>query len=90
MTKAEGKPHLLIQIEQSQQPILSPRLLSPSSPCCRHLYLQSLKHCYLFNACKPKFMDAVMAACRADMFMPDVQVRSQKRKAPWVTEGDSG
>ena len=45
-------------------------------PYCRHLYLQSLKHCYLFNACKPKFMDAVLASCRTDLFLPNVQLVS--------------
>ena len=44
---------------------------------CRHLYLECLKHCYLFHSCKPKFLDAVISACRADMFMPDVQLISE-------------
>ncbi|GAX76940.1 hypothetical protein CEUSTIGMA_g4387.t1 [Chlamydomonas eustigma] len=40
----------------------------------RHLYLDSLKRCYLFKSCKPKFLDALMALCKADMFMPDVEM----------------
>ena len=43
--------------------------ISSSPLSCRHLYQVALRDCYLFQGCKPKFLDAVMAACRADMFM---------------------
>ena len=52
-------------------------ILCASRPFTRHLYLECLKHCYLFDSCKPKFLDAVISACRADMFMPDVQLISE-------------
>lgn len=42
----------------------------------RHLYLDPLRQCYLFKRCKPKFMDAVLASCRTDLFMPNVQLVS--------------
>ena len=42
----------------------------------RHLYLDPLHQCYLFKRCKPKFMDAVLASCRMDLFMPNVQLVS--------------
>lgn len=41
---------------------------------CRHLYLGTLQKCYLFGGCRPEFLDAVLAACRTDQFMPDVRM----------------
>lgn len=45
----------------------------------RHLYLQAIKNCYLFKGCKQKFLDAVLAVMRVELFMPMVQI---------LTEGD--
>ena len=41
---------------------------------CRHLYLGILQKCYLVGGCRPEFLDAVLAACRTDQFMPDVSM----------------
>lgn len=44
--------------------------------CCdprRHLYLEPLRECYLFKTCKPKFLDAILAVCRTELFMPNVR-----------------
>ncbi len=43
----------------------------------RHLYMQPLRQCYLFKKCKAKFLDAILVACRTDLFMPDVQLISE-------------
>ncbi|GLC57329.1 hypothetical protein PLESTB_001212500 [Pleodorina starrii] len=45
----------------------------------RHLYLAPVRNCYLFRGCKQRFLDAVLAACRVELFMPGVQI---------VVEGD--
>lgn len=45
----------------------------------RHLYLEPLRDCYLFTSCKAKFLDAILAICRTELFMPNVQI---------ITEGD--
>ncbi len=43
----------------------------------RHLYMQPLRQCYLFKKCKAKFLDAILMACRTDLFMPGVQLISE-------------
>ena len=40
----------------------------------RHLYLAPMQQCYLFADCKQKFMDALLAAARMELFMPQVRV----------------
>ena len=39
----------------------------------RHLYQSQLHRCYLFADCKPKFLDAVLAAARVELFMPQAR-----------------
>ena len=41
----------------------------------RHLYQSQLHRCYLFADCKPKFLDAVLAAARVELFMPQARAR---------------
>ncbi|GAX84453.1 hypothetical protein CEUSTIGMA_g11873.t1 [Chlamydomonas eustigma] len=43
----------------------------------RHLYLQPLRHCYLFKRCKPKVLDSILAVSRTELFMPNVQLISE-------------
>lgn len=38
----------------------------------RHLYQAPMQHCYLFADCKQKFLDALLAAARVELFMPQV------------------
>lgn len=38
----------------------------------RHLYQTPMQQCYLFADCKQKFLDALMAAARVELFMPQV------------------
>jgi hypothetical protein len=38
----------------------------------RHLYLHHAAGCYLFSSCRPKFMEALLAAGRVELYMPQV------------------
>ena len=38
----------------------------------RHLYQAPMQNCYLFADCKQKFLDALLAAARVELFMPQV------------------
>ena len=38
----------------------------------RHLYLDQLHKCFLFADCKLKFLDALLAGARVELFMPQV------------------
>ncbi len=39
----------------------------------RHLYLDQLHKCFLFADCKLKFLDAILAGARVELFMPQVR-----------------
>ena len=41
----------------------------------RHLYQEPMQSCYLFADCKQKFLDALLAAARVELFMPQVRDR---------------
>jgi len=41
----------------------------------RHLYLDQLHKCFLFADCKLKFLDALLAGARVELFMPQVRSR---------------
>ena len=41
----------------------------------RHLYLDQLHKCFLFSDCKLKFLDAILAGARVELFMPQVRWR---------------
>ncbi|KAK9804415.1 hypothetical protein WJX72_011623 [[Myrmecia] bisecta] len=43
----------------------------------RHLYLSQVKKCYLFGHCTQKFLDALLAAARVDLYMPRVDILSE-------------
>jgi hypothetical protein len=36
------------------------------------MYLEPIQKCAIFKSCKRKFLNAVMATCRTEMFMPNV------------------
>lgn len=38
----------------------------------RHLYMEPLSTCYVFQGCSPLFLDSVMMACKVELFMPKV------------------
>jgi len=40
----------------------------------RHLYLDQLHKCFLFADCKLKFLDALLAGARVELFMPQVRL----------------
>ncbi|GAX80356.1 hypothetical protein CEUSTIGMA_g7795.t1 [Chlamydomonas eustigma] len=42
-----------------------------------YLYLEPIQRCSLFHNCKRKFLNAVMGACRTEMFMPNIQLLSE-------------
>jgi hypothetical protein len=49
------------------------------SCCCRrrilrHLYSRQLRSTYLLAGCKQKFIDALLAVARIDMYMPEEDV----------------
>ena len=44
----------------------------------RHLYEEPLRSCYLFTGLKAKFLDALMASCRTDLFLPHVRILPHK------------
>ena len=39
------------------------------------MYEVPLRNCSLFSSLKPKFLDALMASCKTDMFLPHVRAR---------------
>ncbi|GAX83177.1 hypothetical protein CEUSTIGMA_g10603.t1 [Chlamydomonas eustigma] len=43
----------------------------------RHLYLPQIQHCYLFKGAKQKLIDAILAAGRVELYMPQVEVVSE-------------
>jgi hypothetical protein len=59
----------------------------------RHLYLEQLRTCYLFQGCRQKFLDAVLSIAKIELFMPKVRAPPalwQKwRKVAWkeITPG---
>ena len=49
------------------------------SRCCRrrilrHLYSRQLRSTYLLGGCKQKFIDALLAVARIDMYMPEEDI----------------
>lgn len=47
-------------------------VLIPSLHFNRHLYMDPLSTCYMFEGCSPLFLDSVMMACKVELFMPKV------------------
>ena len=43
----------------------------------RHLYLSHIQRCYLFKGVKQKLLDALLAAGRIELYMPQVEVVSE-------------
>ena len=42
----------------------------------RHLYLQTLEKCYLFEGCKLRFFDQLLSKAKIEILMPDVRRRA--------------
>lgn len=40
----------------------------------RHLYLSPLAESYMLRSCKQRFLDALLAAARVELFMPKVSL----------------
>ena len=66
--------------EASDEQVLAIYPTSIRRRILRHLYLDSLKRCWLFNGCRQKFMDAILAAARVELFMPKVRNKSLQGK----------
>ncbi len=43
----------------------------------RHLYLGQIQRCYLFRGAKQKLLDALLAAGRVELYMPQVEIVSE-------------
>ena len=43
----------------------------------RQLYLPCIQGCYLFNGVKPRFIDALLAVARVELYLPQVEIISQ-------------
>ncbi len=70
------RQHLELHFESEQSSDDKVLAIYPSAirrRVLRHLYLEPLRQCYLFKRSKPKFMDALLASCRTDLFMPNVR-----------------
>ncbi|GFR43530.1 hypothetical protein Agub_g4626 [Astrephomene gubernaculifera] len=77
------KEHLEVHFDSAQSTddqVLSIYPTAIRRRVLRHLYLQSIKGCYLFQGCKQRFLDAVLSAARVELFLPGVEI---------LTEGDN-
>ncbi|GAX80357.1 hypothetical protein CEUSTIGMA_g7796.t1 [Chlamydomonas eustigma] len=61
----------------SDAKVLAPYPSAITRRVLSHLYLEPIQQCSLFYNCKRKFLNAVMAACRTEMFMPNIQLLSE-------------
>jgi hypothetical protein len=59
-----GISHFLIVLDTAFNIIIPTSL--------RELYMENLKACYLFASSKAKFMDAILAVARVELFLPSV------------------
>ncbi|KAF5836031.1 hypothetical protein DUNSADRAFT_6548 [Dunaliella salina] len=41
------------------------------------MYLETLRNCYLFNGCKPRFLDEVLSLARMELFMPHMSILAE-------------
>lgn len=48
----------------------------------RHLHLEALRSCYLFQGCGLKFLDALLAGARVELYMPQASVCERAALAP--------
>ncbi|KAL6763059.1 hypothetical protein V8C86DRAFT_3130307, partial [Haematococcus lacustris] len=75
MTAMEAHVELHFQSEQaSDEQVLAIFPQTIRRRVLRHLYIKPIKECHLFAGCKPKYLDAVLAAGRVELFMPREQI----------------
>ncbi|KAL6748583.1 ankyrin repeat-containing domain protein [Haematococcus lacustris] len=75
MTAMEAHVELHFQSEQaSDEQVLAIFPQTIRRRVLRHLYIKPIKECHLFAGCKPKYLDAVLAAGRVELFMPQEQI----------------
>jgi hypothetical protein len=69
------KDHLQLQFssqEASDEKVLGGFPTSMRRRVLRHLYANSLWQSWLFAGCRQKFLDALLACAKVEMFMPQV------------------
>ena len=70
------KEHLQLQFssfEASDEKVLGGFPTAIRRRVLRHLYANSLLQCWLFEGCRQKFLDALLACAKVEMFMPQVR-----------------
>jgi hypothetical protein len=69
------KGHLRLHFssaESSDEAVLAVYPTNIRRRILRHLYNQSLHTCWLFRGCKQKFLDALLATAKVELYMPQV------------------
>jgi hypothetical protein len=75
--KADMKGHLRLHFssaEGSDEAVLSVYPTTIRRRILRHLYSNPLACCWLFHNCKQKFLDAVLASAKVELYMPKVRI----------------
>lgn len=78
--KADMKGHLRLHFssaEGSDEAVLSVYPTTIRRRILRHLYSNPLSRCWLFGNCKQKFLDAVLASAKVELYMPKVDIISE-------------
>eukprot|EP00882_Tetradesmus_deserticola_P029635 GHRQ01033216.1.p1 GENE.GHRQ01033216.1~~GHRQ01033216.1.p1 ORF type:complete len:132 (+),score=4.38 GHRQ01033216.1:362-757(+) len=71
------KGHLRLHFssaEGSDEAVLSVYPTTIRRRILRHLYSSPLDGCWLFYNCKQKFLDAVLASAKVELYMPKVRI----------------
>eukprot|EP00775_Hariotina_reticulata_P006152 gene6152-6389_t len=74
------KGHLRLHFssaESSDEAVLAVYPTNIRRRILRHLYNHSLHTCWMFRGCKQKFLDALLAAAKVELYMPQVTIISQ-------------
>lgn len=85
------KGHLRLHFssaETSDEAVLSVYPTTIRRRILRHLYIKALSSCWLFERCKLKLLDAVLAASKVELYMPKVRrlvTILEKSTKPWLT-----
>ena len=63
---------LLLPAQASDEQVIGVFPTAIRRKVVRHLYATALSACHLYRGTSPMFLDAVMAASRVELFMPNV------------------
>lgn len=75
--KNDMKGHLRLHFtsaEGSDEAVLSLYPTTIRRRILRHLYSSPLNYCWLFSDCKQKFLDALLASAKVELYMPRVRL----------------